>query len=135
MKKLLIPLIFLVLLNSIYAQECPPITPGCFCSDGSLCPQETDEQGCLIWLSCPEQNITEDEWLTKIKSLYKDYIDSGMFFIVAIVIFLPIMIGALAGLATGGKGHVSRFVLELILGVLMFLLYPYLVDVLLGVLV
>lgn len=84
------------------------------------------------------QNMTfieEDEWLSATKELYKDYIDSGMFFVVAMVIFVPIILGGLAGLGIGRKGQVSIFMLEMILGVLMFLLFPYLKGYLLTLVV
>lgn len=107
MKKL-IPLTFLILLTSVLAQE-----------------TTTTIEDDLTF-------IPEDEWLIKIKSIYKEYIDSGLFFPVALVIFIPIIIGGLSGLAIGRKGQLSIFLLELILGVLTFLTFPILVDFLLG---
>lgn len=130
MKKLIIPIIILLSFSVALAQniiDCPNEE---FRGRTDVpCPDCPDGYVAIGQLGCQSLN-PESEWLTNMKEMYSEYIDSGQFFPIAIAIFFPIIIGALAGIASGKQAHVSRFLLELILGVLMFLVFPYLNQIL-----
>ncbi|MEE9323129.1 MAG: hypothetical protein V3U72_01155, partial [Candidatus Aenigmarchaeota archaeon] len=42
-------------------EECLPIQISCWCPDGTLCPQLTDENGCGYWGECPEEEVPPEE--------------------------------------------------------------------------
>lgn len=146
MKKLIIP-IMILLSFSVVASGCI-VDSNCFWC-GTSCVEYDPDLSCIqiappssMDCKCVEEKcqavpksnqITfpdQEEWLNDMKSIYSDYIDSGQFFSIAIIIFFPIVIVNLFALTIGVKARVSMFLLELILGVLMFLVYPYLNQIL-----
>lgn len=130
MKSLIIPIIILLSFSIVFSQniiDCPNEE---FRGRSDVpCPNCPEGYVAIGYAGCQSLN-PESEWLTKMKVMYSDYIDSGLFFPIAIIIFTPIILGGLSGLAIGRKGQISIFLLELILGVLMFLIFPCLNQIL-----